>query len=214
MQVIALYDTEHAAFETMGAQIRRLPQSPAVAPLFSNGLLTHEDNLRDPAGRRMLVGVGRAIARATLFCETNPTACVRLTWTQYPETRPTGVDDERALLDALGLLNSRLANFRLREGNPIGVSATLRGARMYEFLDRLISAALPRIRDFQGLNPNAFDGRGNYSLGLREQLIFPEIDYDKVDKVRGLQVTIVTTAKTDEEGRKLLELLGMPFRKN
>ena len=107
-----------------------------------------------------------------------------------------------------------IANFRLREGNPIGISATLRGERMYEFLDRLIAAALPRIRDFQGLNPNAFDGRGNYSLGIREQLIFPEIDYDKVDKVRGLQVTIVTTAKTDAEGRRLLELLGMPFRKN
>src|SRR5690606_30722166 len=98
--------------------------------------------------------------------------------------------------------------------NAIGVAATLRGDRMYEFLDRLVSAALPRIRDFQGLNPNAFDGRGNYSLGIREQLIFPEIDYDKVDKVRGLQVTIVTTAKTDEEGRKLLELMGFPFRKN
>ena len=107
-----------------------------------------------------------------------------------------------------------IANFRLREGNPIGVSATLRGAHMYEFLDRLISAALPRIRDFQGLNPNAFDGRGNYSLGLREQLIFPEIEYDRVDKVRGLQVTIVTTASNDEEGRRLLELMGMPFRKN
>jgi large subunit ribosomal protein L5 len=107
-----------------------------------------------------------------------------------------------------------IANFRLREGNPIGVAATLRGPRMWEFLDRLVSAALPRIRDFQGLNPNAFDGRGNYSLGIREQLIFPEIDYDKVEKVRGMQVTIVTTAKTDEEGRKLLELLGLPFRKN
>ena len=107
-----------------------------------------------------------------------------------------------------------IANFRLREGNPIGVCTTLRGPRMYEFLDRLITAALPRIRDFQGLNPNAFDGRGNYSLGLREQLIFPEIDYDKVDKVRGLQVTMVTTAKTDDEGRRLLELMGMPFQKN
>ncbi len=107
-----------------------------------------------------------------------------------------------------------IANFRLREGNAIGVAATLRGPRMWEFLDRLVSAALPRIRDFQGLNPNAFDGRGNYSLGIREQLIFPEIDYDKVDKVRGMQVTIVTTARTDEEGRKLLELLGLPFRKN
>jgi len=107
-----------------------------------------------------------------------------------------------------------IANFRLREGNAIGVAATLRGDRMWEFLDRLVSAALPRIRDFQGLNPNAFDGRGNYSLGLREQLIFPEIEYDRVDKVRGLQVTIVTTARTDEEGRKLLELMGLPFRKN
>ncbi len=107
-----------------------------------------------------------------------------------------------------------IANFRLREGNPIGVATTLRGDRMWEFLDRLVSAALPRIRDFQGLNPNAFDGRGNYSLGLREQLIFPEIEYDRVDKVRGMQVTIVTTAKTDEEGRKLLELMGLPFRKN
>ena len=106
-----------------------------------------------------------------------------------------------------------IANFRLREGNPIGVSATLRGSRMYEFLDRLVTAALPRIRDFQGLNPNAFDGRGNYSLGIREQLIFPEIDYDKVDKVRGMQVTIVTTARNDEEGRRLLELMGMPFAK-
>ena len=106
-----------------------------------------------------------------------------------------------------------IANFRLREGNAIGVSATLCGPRMYEFLDRLVAAALPRIRDFQGLNPNAFDGRGNYSLGIREQLIFPEIDYDKVDKVRGMQVTVVTTAKTDDEGRRLLELLGMPFRK-
>ena len=107
-----------------------------------------------------------------------------------------------------------IANFRLREGNPIGVSVTLRGVRMYEFLDRLISAALPAIRDFQGLSPNAFDGRGNYSIGLREQLVFPEIDYDRVDKVRGLQVTIVTTARTDDEGRRLLELLGMPFARN
>lgn len=107
-----------------------------------------------------------------------------------------------------------IANFRLREGNAIGVAVTMRGARMYEFLDRLVTAALPRIRDFQGLNPNAFDGRGNYSLGVREQLIFPEIEYDRVDKVRGMQVTIVTTARTDEEGRKLLELMGFPFSKN
>ncbi len=126
-------------------------------------------------------------------------------------------DDVAAITGQKPIINrakKSIANFRLREGNPIGVSATLRGPRMYEFIDRLISAALPRIRDFQGLNPNAFDGRGNYSLGLREQLIFPEIDYDKVDKVRGLQVTIVTTARTDEEGRRLLELMGMPFKKN
>lgn len=107
-----------------------------------------------------------------------------------------------------------IANFRLREGNAIGVMATLRGVRMYEFFDRLVTAALPRIRDFQGVNPNGFDGRGNFSLGLREQLIFPEIDYDRVDRVRGLQVTIVTSARTDEEGRRLLELLGVPFRRN
>jgi large subunit ribosomal protein L5 len=125
-------------------------------------------------------------------------------------------DDVAAITGQKPIINrakKSIANFRLREGNPIGVSATLRGERMYEFLDRLIAAALPRIRDFQGLNPNAFDGRGNYSLGVREQLIFPEIDYDKVDKVRGMQVTIVTTAKNDEEGRRLLELMGMPFRK-
>ncbi len=107
-----------------------------------------------------------------------------------------------------------IANFRLREGNAIGVSVTLRGVRMYEFLDRLISAALPSIRDFQGLSPDAFDGRGNYSIGLREQIVFPEIEFDRVDKVRGLQVTIVTTARTDDEGRRLLELLGMPFARN
>ncbi len=126
-------------------------------------------------------------------------------------------DDVAAITGQKPIINRAkrsIANFRLREGNPIGVSATLRGPRMFEFFDRLVSAALPRIRDFQGLNPNAFDGRGNYSLGIREQLIFPEIDYDKVDKVRGMQVTIVTTARSDEEGRRLLELMGMPFRKN
>lgn len=126
-------------------------------------------------------------------------------------------DDIAAITGQKPMINRAkrsIANFRLREGNPIGVSTTLRGQKMWEFLDRLITAALPRVRDFQGLNPNAFDGRGNYSLGVREQIIFPEIDYDKVDKVRGLQVTIVTTAKTDEEGRRLLELIGVPFRKN
>lgn len=105
-----------------------------------------------------------------------------------------------------------VAAFRLRAGMPIGAMVTLRGDRMYEFFDRLIGTALPRIRDFRGLSPRSFDGRGNYSLGLREQLVFPEIEYDRIDRVRGLEVSIVTTAKTDEEGRALLNLLGMPLR--
>lgn len=104
-----------------------------------------------------------------------------------------------------------IANFRLRAGNPIGIKVTLRGDRMYSFLDRLMNVALPRQRDFRGVSRTSFDGRGNYSLGLTEQLIFPEIDYDQIDKVRGLSITVVTTAKTDEEARRLLELLGMPF---
>jgi len=106
-----------------------------------------------------------------------------------------------------------IATFRLREGNPIGVKVTLRGNRMYDFLDRLCNAALPRQRDFRGVSPDAFDGRGNYTLGLREQLLWPEIDYDSIDKVRGMEVTMVTTAQTDEEGRRLLQLLGMPFKR-
>ena len=105
-----------------------------------------------------------------------------------------------------------IAAFKLREGMPIGVKVTLRSDRMYEFLDRLVSIALPRIRDFRGISPNAFDGRGNYTLGLREQIAFAEIDYDKVDKLRGLEIAFVTTAKSDAEGRRLLTLMGMPFR--
>jgi large subunit ribosomal protein L5 len=104
-----------------------------------------------------------------------------------------------------------IANFKVREGNPIGLMATIRGDHMWEFLDRMINATLPRIRDFRGVSSKAFDGRGNFSLGIREQLIFPEIEYDKVDRVRGLQVNIITTARNDEEGKRLLELLGMPF---
>ncbi|MEX2247458.1 MAG: 50S ribosomal protein L5 [Dehalococcoidia bacterium] len=106
-----------------------------------------------------------------------------------------------------------IANFKIRENMPVGVAVTLRGDRMYEFLDRMLNAALPRIRDFHGVPTKAFDGRGNFSLGVREQLIFPEIDYDKVDRIRGMQVNIVTTARTDEEGRRLLEMMGMPFAK-
>jgi large subunit ribosomal protein L5 len=104
-----------------------------------------------------------------------------------------------------------IASFKLREGRSIGVKVTLRGERMWSFLTRLVHVALPRTRDFQGISPDSFDGRGNYTLGLREQLIFPEVDYDSIDKVRGMEVTIVTTAQTDEEGRQLLEKLGMPF---
>ncbi len=106
-----------------------------------------------------------------------------------------------------------VANFKVREGMPIGVKVTLRGDKMYEFIDRLFSIALPRVRDFRGINPNSFDGRGNYAMGVKEQLIFPEIDYDKIDKVRGMDIIFVTTAKTDEEARELLDLMGAPFAK-
>lgn len=106
-----------------------------------------------------------------------------------------------------------VANFKIREGMPIGCKVTLRGEKMYEFLDRLVNLALPRVRDFRGVNPNAFDGRGNYALGIKEQLIFPEIEYDKIDKTRGMDIIFVTTAKTDEEARYLLTLFNMPFEK-
>ena len=106
-----------------------------------------------------------------------------------------------------------VANFKLREGMPIGCKVTLRGEKMYEFTDRLVNLALPRVRDFRGVNPDAFDGRGNYALGIKEQLIFPEIEYDKVDKVRGMDIIFVTPAETDEEARELLTLFGMPFKK-
>ena len=107
-----------------------------------------------------------------------------------------------------------IAQFKLRQGMPVGAMVTLRGERMWEFLDRLMSIALPRVRDFRGVSPRGFDGRGNYTLGLRDQLLFPEIDYMKVDKARGMNISVVTTAKTDKESRKLLQLLGMPFRNN
>lgn len=107
-----------------------------------------------------------------------------------------------------------IAAFRVRTGMPIGAMVTLRGERMYEFMDKLINAALPRIRDFHGVSAKSFDGRGNYSLGIKEQLVFPEIDYDKIDRIRGLEITIVTTARTDEEARRLLELMGIPFSRS
>ena len=107
-----------------------------------------------------------------------------------------------------------IAAFKVRKGQPVGTSVTLRGERMYEFLDRLVSVALPRVRDFKGVSPRGFDGRGNFTLGLKDQLLFPEIDYMKVDKARGMNVSVVTTARTDQEARKLLQLIGMPFRQN
>ena len=109
------------------------------------------------------------------------------------------------------LAKKSVANFKLRQGMPIGVKVTLRGERMYEFVERLFNAALPRVRDFRGINPNSFDGRGNYSMGVKEQLIFPEIEFDKIDKVRGMDINFVTTAATDEEARELLDLMGAPF---
>ena len=137
--------------------------------------------------------------------------------TQNAKIIDTGVEE-------LGLITGRkatirratksIAQFKLRQGVPVGVTVTLRGEVMYEFLDRLISIALPRVRDFRGISPKGFDGRGNYTLGLQDQLIFPEIDYMKADKNRGMNVSVVTTAKTDEEGKRLLQLMGMPFREN
>ena len=125
------------------------------------------------------------------------------------------LENSKAIDHAMNDLTAKsIAGFKLREGQPVGMKVTLRGERMWSFFTRLIHIALPRTRDFQGVSPDSFDGRGNYSLGLREQLIFPEINYDKIDKVRGMEVTIVTSAENDEEGRRLLDLLGMPFRRN
>ena len=141
------------------------------------------------------MGLGEATANAKLI-DTGADEVARITG-QKPVTR-------RA--------KKSIAAFKVRKGQPVGTSVTLRGERMYEFLDRLLSIALPRVRDFKGVSPKGFDGRGNYTLGLRDQLLFPEIDYMKVDKARGMNVSVVTTAKTDEEARKLLQFMGMPFR--
>jgi len=136
------------------------------------------------------------------------------------------LDNAKALDAAVGDLNlitgqkpvitkarKSIANFKLREGRAIGAKVTLRGERMWSFLDRMMNIALPRVRDFRGVSSNSFDGRGNYTLGLREQLVFPEIEYDKIDKLRGLEITIVTTARSDDQGKQLLQMLGMPFKK-
>lgn len=137
--------------------------------------------------------------------------------TQNPKALDGAVEDLMAITGQRPVVTKAkksIAAFKLRKGTKIGCKVTLRGERMYEFLDRLINVALPRVRDFKGVSPNSFDGRGNYTLGLREQLIFPEIDYDKIDQVRGMDITVVTTAKTDEEARELLRLFGMPFRES
>lgn len=134
-----------------------------------------------------------------------------------PKAIDAAVEDMRTITGQNPVITKArksIATFKLREGRAIGVKVTLRGERMWSMLDRLFNVAMPRMRDFRGVNPDAFDGRGNYTLGLREQLIFPEIDYDKIDKVRGMEITIVTSAETDEEGRRLLRLLGMPFAQN
>jgi large subunit ribosomal protein L5 len=133
-----------------------------------------------------------------------------------PQALEAAVRDVRAITGQQPIVvraRRSVAAFKLRAGMPVGIKATLRGRRMWYFLEKLVAVALPRIRDFRGIDPDGFDGRGNYSLGLREQIIFPEIDYDKIDKLRGLEVVVVTTARTDEEGRSLLTQLGMPFRK-
>lgn len=135
---------------------------------------------------------------------------------ENPKALESAVNDMTAISGQKPVITrarKSVAAFKIRTGMPIGCKVTIRGDRMYEFLDKLFNIALPRVRDFRGVSPNSFDGRGNYALGIKEQLIFPEIDYDKVDKIRGLDVIIVTTAKTDEEARELLRLMGMPFRK-
>jgi large subunit ribosomal protein L5 len=137
--------------------------------------------------------------------------------TQNSKVVETGADELSRITGqkaAITRAKKSIAQFKVRQGMPIGAMVTLRGERMYEFLDRLISIALPRVRDFRGISPRGFDGRGNYTLGLRDQIIFPEIDYMKVDKTRGMNISVVTTAKTDEEARRLLQLVGLPFRQN
>ena len=128
-----------------------------------------------------------------------------------PRKRGRGPDSDHGQRPVVTRAKKSIAAFKLRAGMPVGATVTLRGPRMYEFFDRLVAITLPRIRDFRGVSPNSFDGRGNYTLGLQEQIAFPEIDYDKIDKSRGLELSLVTSAKTDEEGRRLLALLGMPF---
>jgi large subunit ribosomal protein L5 len=177
------------------ARLREFYQKEVLPRLMKEG--NYRNDMEAPRVTKIVVnmGVGEAITNAKAL-ESASTDLTTITG-QKPYVR-------RA--------RKSISNFKLREGMPIGVAVTLRRERMYEFLDRLTSVAFPRVRDFRGISPKAFDGRGNYTIGLKEQIIFPEIDYDKIDKIRGMNVTIVTTAKTDEEGLRLLKLLKMPFR--
>ena len=188
------------------------PQAPEIAPAAPGGLR-----------RRYLDEVAPALRRE--FGYANPMQIPRLEKVVVNIGLGEAIQNAKALDAAVGDLTQitgqkpiitkakrSIAQFRLRTGMPIGAKVTLRGQRMYDFLERTMRLALPRIRDFRGISRNSFDGRGNFSLGLREQLVYPEIDYDKIDRLRGMEISIVTTAKTDEEGLKLLQLLGMPFQ--
>lgn len=167
--------------------------APALMKKFS-----YESVMQIPKLEKVVINVGAGEGKET------------------PKVIDNVLEDLRLITGQQGvpcLAKKSVANFKLREGMPIGAKVTLRGDRMYDFCERFFNFALPRVRDFRGINPNSFDGRGNYSMGVREQLIFPEIDYDKIDKVRGMDICFVTTAKTDEEARELLTLMGAPFAK-
>ncbi len=179
----------------MGARLREKYLNEVLPKLVKD--MGYKNHLQAPRLDKIVinVGMGEAIQNAKLM--------------DVAVTELTAISGQKPVVTRA---KKAIANFKLREGMPIGCMVTLRGARMYEFFDRLVNVALPRVRDFKGISDRSFDGRGNYALGLREQIIFPEIDLDKVDKVRGLTVCINTTAKTDAEGRALLRALGMPFR--
>lgn len=168
-----------------------------VVPALMN-VLGFENKMQVPGLKKIIVNIGLGEARENSKVLDAATADLSIITGQKP---------------VITKARKSIAAFKLREGNPIGVKVTLRGERMWSFLDRLMNVALPRVRDFRGVSPNSFDGRGNYTLGLREQLVFPEMDYDKIDKIRGLEITIVTSAGNDDHGRHLLQMLGMPFRK-
>jgi large subunit ribosomal protein L5 len=209
-------ETPKPKAEKPARQFRRKPPEPAQAPAVAAA----------PAGglrRRYLDEVAPALRRE--FGYPNPMQIPRLEKVVVNIGLGEAIQNAKALDAAVGDLTQitgqkpivtrakrSIAQFRLRTGMPIGAKVTLRGERMYDFLERTMRLALPRIRDFRGISRSSFDGRGNFSLGLREQLVYPEIDYDKIDRLRGMEISIVTTAKTDEEGLKLLQLLGMPFQ--